>query len=169
MSKVSIDSNGKLLIEDGKILYRNFSGAASDFNHEGDRNFNIVIDDPVVAQQMTEDGWNVKFKVPSASYPDGAHHIKVNVNFRSARGPRIFVHDNGLMKELTAETVSELDQADILSCDALISPFHWERNGSSGVSAYLDTLHVVIKGDPFMHKYNARFEESLKTYDPMEG
>ena len=164
MSKVSIDSNGKLLIEDGRILYRNFSGTASDFNHEGDRNFNIIIDDPELAQRMTEDGWNVKAKLPRDPQDTVTHHIKVNVNYRSSRGPRIFVHSNGIMRELTVETVNELDQADIVSCDALISPFHWERNGSSGLSAYLDTLHVVLREDPFMHKY-----EKPVTHDALEG
>ena len=153
MSRVSIDPNGKLLIEDGRILYRNFSGVGSDYNHEGDRNFNAVIDDPDVAQQMQNDGWNVKFRQPRDPQDPGTHHIKVNVNYRSARGPRIFMHTGNNVIELNEQTVGQLDQADILSCDMLISPYHYERNGNSGLSAYLDTLHVVIKEDPFAHKY----------------
>ena len=153
MSKVMIDANGKLLIEDGRILYRNFSGAGSDFNHEGDKNFNAVIDDPVVAQQMQDDGWNVKARAPRDPQDEVLHHIKVNVNYRSARAPRIFIHTGSSVQELDEESVGMLDSADILSCDILITPYHYERNGRSGVSAYLDTLHVVLREDPFAHKY----------------
>lgn len=163
MSKVSIDSNGKLLIEDGAILYRNFTGRETDFNREGDRNFNVIIDDPVTAQQMQEDGWNVKFRAPRDPQDSGIHHIKVNVNFKSARGPKIYIHTGRSVAELTTETVGMLDNADIQSVDMLISPFHWERNGQSGISAYLDTLHVVIKEDPFAHKY-ANLEQNNANY-----
>lgn len=153
MSKVSIDVNGKLLIEDAHILYRNFAGRETDFNREGDRNFNVIIDDPATAQQMQNDGWNVKFRAPRDPQDSGIHHIKVNVNFKSARGPRVYLHTSRNVVELNAETVGQLDQTDILSCDMIISPFHWERNGSAGISAYLDTLHVAVREDPFMHKY----------------
>ena len=153
MSKVSIDPNGKLLIEDGHILYRNFSGVGSDFNHEGDRNFNVIIDDPVVAQQMQEDGWNVKFRQPRDPQDEGIHHIKVNVNYRSARGPKVYIHTGSSKAQLDEKTSDQLDQADIVSCDMLISPYHYQRNGNEGLSAYLDTLHVTLKEDPFAHKY----------------
>ena len=153
MSKVSIDANGKLIIEDAYLLYRNFAGKQTDYNAAGKRNFNVIIDDPDLAQKMADDGWNVKFRVPRDPQDAGVHHIKVNVNFESARGPRIFMHTGNNVVELNERTVDQLDQADILGCDMLISPFHWERNGSSGISAYLDTMHVVIKEDPFAHKY----------------
>jgi len=153
MSKVMIDSNGKLLIEDGRILYRNFSGVGSDFNHEGDRNFNAIIDDPEVAQSMQNDGWNVKCRTPRDPQDVALHHIKVNVNYKSARGPRIYIHTGKAVQELDENTVSMLDNADIQSCDMLITPYHYERNGMSGISAYLDTLHVVLKEDPFANKY----------------
>lgn len=153
MSNVKIDANGKLLIEDGHILYRNFSGAASDFNREGDRNFNVIIDDPDVAQSMQNDGWNVKYRAPRDPQDPGTYHIKVNVNYRSARGPRVFLHTENSVVELNDKTIGQLDQDDIVTCDMLISPFHWERNGSGGISAYLDTLHVKLREDPFAHKY----------------
>lgn len=153
MSKVSVDANGKLIIEDARILYRNFSGMGSNFNREGDRNFNVIIDDDITANQMQDDGWNVKFRAPRDPQDSGTHHIKVNVNYRSARGPRVYLHTGKNVVELDENSIGQLDQADIMSCDMIISPFHWERNGDSGLSAYLDTLHVVIKEDPFAHKY----------------
>ena len=152
MSKAEL-VNGKLIIEDAFILYRNFSGNQTDYNAAGKRNFNVVIDDPDFAQVLQNEGWNVKFRAPRDPQDQGTHHIKVNVNFDSARPPRIFMHTNNTVKELDNQTVGQLDQADIIGCDMSISPYSWERNGSAGISAYLDTMHVVIKEDPFAHKY----------------
>lgn len=153
MSKVLTDGNGKLIIEDAKILYRNFSGLGSPYNREGDRNFNVIIDDPEVANQLQADGWNVKCRLPRDPEDLPLYHVKVNVNFKSARGPKIYLHTGSAMSYLDETTVNELDQSDILTCDMIISPYHYERNGQTGISAYLDTLHVVIKEDPFAHKY----------------
>ena len=153
MSNVSIDTNGKLIIEDARLLYRNFAGAQTDYNAPGKRNFNVIIDDPDLAQKMADDGWNVKIRPARDPQEPSIHHIKVNVNFNSARGPRIFMHTGNSMVELTEQTVGQLDQADIIGCDLVISPYRYERNGNAGLSAYLDTMHVVIKEDPFAHKY----------------
>lgn len=165
MSKVSIDTNGKLLIEDARILYRNFGGRETDYNREGDRNFNVIIDDPEVAHRMQNDGWNVKFRAPRDPQDPGVYHIKVNVKFSSARPPKIYQHTQAGVVELTEMTAGQLDQADILSSDMLISPFHWNKNGSSGISAYLDTLHVVLREDPFFNKYANLYPNANK----MEG
>ena len=153
MSTVLTDGNGKLIIEDAKILYRNFSGLGSPYNREGDRNFNVIIDDPETAQKLQEEGWNVKCRVPRDPDEQPLHHMKVNVNFKSLRGPKIYLHTGSSVCVLDETTVADLDQDDILSCDMIISPYHYERNTVSGISAYLDTLHVVVKEDPFAHKY----------------
>lgn len=156
-SKIIIDEvTGKLIIEDAQLLfgqYMNFTGRGSQYNREGDRNFNVIIDNSDIANELKAIGWNVKIRQPRDKEDDVLHYLKVNVSYRF-RGPQIFLHIGKNVSELTEETVGLLDNADILSCDLVINPSHWERpDGSSGISAYLDTMHVVARGDYFADKY----------------
>ena len=152
-SKVIMDASGKLIIEDARILYRNFAGAPTQFNREGDRNFCVFIDDPDTANALKDAGWNVKIRKPRDEQDEVAHYIKVNVSYRF-RGPSIFLHINKNVNELQEDTVDLLDNADIISCDMVVNPSHWERpDGSSGISAYLESMHVIARGDYFADKY----------------
>ena len=68
---ITFAPRGILQIDDARITYKNFSGEASQYNREGDRNFALVIPDCMVEHPDTkelmplvdilkEDGWNVK-------------------------------------------------------------------------------------------------------------
>ena len=49
---------------DAQILFKNFAGEERKFNPAGNRNFCLVIEDEVQAQQMFEEGWNVRILPP---------------------------------------------------------------------------------------------------------
>lgn len=152
-SKVIIENSGKLIIENARILYRNFSGAASQFNREGDRNFCVFIDNLDAVNALKDAGWNVKIRKPRDEQDDVAHYIKVNVSYRF-RDPAVFLHLGSTVNELTEETIGLLDNADIETCDLIINPSKWSRqDGSSGISGYLETAHVVAREDYFASKY----------------
>ena len=53
-----------LQIDNAHIIFRNFSGEASKFNREGDRNFALRIFDQDIADKLLDLGWNVKIKPP---------------------------------------------------------------------------------------------------------
>lgn len=153
-SKLIVDNNGKLIIENARILYRNFAGAPTQYNREGDRNFCVFIDDEIIANDLKDIGWNVKIRKPRDEQDDIAHYIKVNVSYRF-RAPNIMLHIGNKVNELYEDTVDLLDNADILTCDLVVNPSHWERqDGSKGISAYLETMHVVARGDYFAEKYS---------------
>lgn len=157
-SKVIVESNGKLIIENARILYRNFSGAQTQFNHEGDRNFCVFIDSEEAASDLKEQGWNVKIRKPRDEFDPVSHYIKVNVSYRF-RAPIIYMHTGKKVNNLDEETVGLLDNADIVSCDMVINPSRWSRNGENGISAYLESMHVVIREDYFADKYADAFAD----------
>ena len=147
-----------IVIENAKIMYRNFAGAKQRYNASGSRSFDVVVEDERQAQLLMNDGWNLK---PFKPRPDDeeetfrGYHLPVKVKFDGAQPPKIIMITNKKAVILTEETVSLLDSADILKCDMVIRPYNWVLDdGSHGVKAYLKTLYATIQVDPFFEKYS---------------
>lgn len=139
-------------VEDAQILFRNFAGKEDQYNRAGDRNFCVIIDDPEVAQQLSDDGWNVRVLRPRDPEDEPRHYMQVKVSFKNIPPSIWLVTQHGKTK-LTEETVDSLDYADLKSVDLIINPYRWEVNGKSGVKAYLKTGYFVINEDEFAAKY----------------
>lgn len=166
MAKIFFDNRGKLNIEDCKIMggtFRNFAGRATDHDRRGGkRYFSVIIPDPVVAEQMKEDGWRVKTFIPK-KMKDGdepIQHLKVHVRFHDDENERHLdpvVHRwIGRDKDvLDQRDIGTLDGADIAYADIRINV---SRIGDDGFrNAYLDKLVVTIDED-WMDKNYAREE-----------
>ena len=144
---------GILQIDDARIIYRNFSGRADKYNREGDRNFAIVIPDQELADRLIEEGWNVKIKDPRDEGDTPFMYLPVKIKFND-RGPAVYLTTGDRQNKLDEETVSVLDNVDILTVNLDIRPYDWEVNGKTGRAAYLQSIEVVQEVDRFARRFD---------------
>lgn len=143
---------GILQIDDARIIYRNFSGAPSKFNREGDRNFAVIIPDEEMADALAKEGWNVKIKPPREEGDAPFMFLPVKVKFND-RGPVVRLISGNNKRILKEDTISILDNVDILSVDMDIRPYEWDVNGKTGRTAYLQSICVTQEVDRFADRF----------------
>ena len=153
-----MERNNKLAIDNARIIFKNFTGKDDKFGREGDRSFSIVIEDDALAEQLANDGWNVKPLTPRDPDEKVNHFIKVKISFK-VRPPKIWLLTNHKRTLLDEDTIATLQYARIENADVVVSPWRWEVNGKTGIAAYLETLYLKIEDDPFADKY-ADYESS---------
>lgn len=150
--EITFAPRGILQIDDARIVYRNFSGLGSKYNREGDRNFAVVIDDEAIADSLVAEGWNIKIKPPREDGDSPFMYLPVKVKFND-RGPNVYLATGNRMTKLDEESISCLDDVDILSVDLDIRPYDWEVNGKEGRTAYLQSIKVTQELDRFAGVY----------------
>lgn len=158
--KVTFAPKGILQIDDAKIIFKNFSGAPSKFNREGDRNFALVIDDEELAAELVDLGWNVKVKPPREEGDNPFMYLNVKVKFNDY-GPTVYLKTGSAMNKLDEESVETLDHVNILGVDLDIRPYDWEVNGKEGRTAYLQSICVTQDIDRFADRYGRVEEEDF--------
>ena len=101
-----------------------------------------------LANDLIEQGWNVKIREPREEGDEPFAHLPVKVKFND-RGPRIYLITGNRRNELDEESVAILDNIDIACIDMDIRPYDWEVNGKTGRTAYLHSMRVVQEVDRF--------------------
>lgn len=139
-----------LVIKNARMLFKNFEGRETDKNRLGDRNFCVVIDDPEEAQQLAQEGWNVKTLTARDGYDeDDVHYIQVKLEYKKGRPPEICVRTRNNELFYDEDTVKNIDYAELANVNLVLSPYHWEVNGKTGIKAYLKSLSATLIDDSF--------------------
>lgn len=143
-------------LEDVRVLFRNFSGEEGQYNRKGDRNFAVALPEDK-AEEMLQEGWNVKRLKPREGEDFGTAYVSVAINY-SNRPPMIYLVTRRMGKDIKIlmpeDQLDALDWIDIAYADVTLNPFQWEVNGNSGVKAYLKSLVVIQEVDELLSKYD---------------
>jgi hypothetical protein len=152
-----------VLMENVRLIFRNFEGRGDKYNKEGARNFGVILPEDV-AQQMERDGWPVKRLRPSEEEQEqgievGPPWVPVKVAYDRGRPPRIITITSRGRTNITEDTVKSLDNINMANVDLIVGPYHWDVNGKQGISVYLQTMYVTVEEDELDRKY-AELEEA---------
>lgn len=139
------------MVEDARIIYRNFAGRETLYNLPGNRNFAVILDEET-AKQMLEDGWNVKWPKPGEEGDIGDPFVSVAVQFKYYPPRIVMITSKARTTPLTEDMVEVLDWADIAKVDLICRGNVWNDKGD--IKAYVKTMFVTINEDPLELKYS---------------
>lgn len=144
-------ADNTVVMENVRIIFRNFAGREGMYNREGDRNFCVLLDEET-ADAMAKDGWNIKMLAAREEDEEDQAYLQVSVNFKG-RPPRVVMITSRGRTTLQEDEVEILDWADIRMVDMIIRPYEWAVNGKTGIKAYLQSIFVTIDEDELELKY----------------
>lgn len=135
---------------DVKLPFQNFQGLEKKYNPKGSKNFNFIIDDPEVAREMEEEGWNVKWLKAREEDDVDRAHLEVGVRFDGPFPPKITLIREGGRTRIGDEEVETLAWLELSEIDIVIRPFEWEPGR---LKAYLKTMVATVIEDEVERKY----------------
>jgi len=146
------DQPKTFMVEDARIIFRNFTGREGQFNQKGVRSFAVVLPEDV-AEQMLADGWNVKYLEAREEGDSETPFVRVEARY-DRYPPRVVLLTSSTRTQLDENSVEILDWANIKTADLIARGSFWTAaGGKSGIKAYLQSLFVTIEEDALERKY----------------
>lgn len=155
MSRTNVSN---IFVEDAHVLFKNFSGEERKFNPAGNRNFSVVVEEESVANQLKDDGWNVKVLKARDEDEQDLYYLNVAVSFKNIP-PEVWLVTVNEGKEvsrvkLDEDSIGILDHTRFCNVDLSISPYPWSmQDGKSGIKAYLRKGYFSMELDRLDAKY----------------
>ncbi len=149
-----------IVIENARLIFRNFSGEEGKFNSKGNRNFCVLLEDDL-ARDLEKDGWNVKYLKPREDGDEPQPYLQVKVRFDNYP-PKVVIITSKGKRQLDEDEIGNLDWFIFDKVDVKIRPYPYDINGKSGVSAYLKTMYAILMEDELELKY-ADVEDSAQS------
>ena len=148
-----VDEAKTFMIEDARLIFKNFEGKEGQYNRKGDRNFGLILT-PELADQLAADGWVVKWLEAREEGDVPTPWMPVSVSFKN-RPPRVVLLSNAgkTRTHLTEDTVETVDMIDIENVDLIVRAYEWQVNDKSGIKAYLQSMFITIREDALERKY----------------
>lgn len=171
-----------LEIGNAQILFRNFAGRRKTqivngretvVNDEGKRNFTVILDpeksdifwngeqvmDPDFGQFLADmdDAWNVTVKPGKEEGEGPQYRLSVAISYDSSIQPELYMIVGNKKVLMDAETIGNLDYADIIKADIVINsgrPYESQRRGRSMVKAWCNRGYFTIMQDRFGSEYD---------------
>lgn len=144
-------TEGNLLVEGARIIFRNFTGKEGKYNREGDRNFCLLLDEQTAAM-LDADGWNVKALRGREEGDPDQPYLQVSVGYKN-RPPKVVLITSKGRTTLSEEEIELLDWVDIKNVDLIVRPYSWEVSEKRGIKAYLKSIFVTMDEDELDLKY----------------
>ena len=147
-------------IENTRFIFEtNFSGDPSrDRFRSTQRRANVIINNPDLAQELIDEGFNVRETRPREGEEEGfipTYFIAIKANYDSKWPPKIYlVSGDSDPVLLDAETVGQIDQISVDNVNVQLNTRYTEN----GNSLYVRTMYVEqgVGNDPFAERYARR-------------
>lgn len=153
---MSTNDQETYMVENARLIFRNFVGKEGMYNRAGQRNFSVIIPEEDV-QVLLDNEWNVKYTKPKEEGEDPVPYLPVEVSYKN-RPPNVVLITESGRTQLSEEMIETLDYADIRLVDLIVNPYDWSMpSGATGRKAYLKSMFVTINEDELEKKY-ARME-----------
>ena len=120
--KMAYKQTNNIMIENARLIFKNFSGEESKFNRGGNKNFCVVLD-PEMAQDLADEGWNIKYLRPREEGEEPTPYIQVTVAYGNIP-PKVIMIAGRNKTPLDSFSISSLDYAEIKNVDLIIRPYH---------------------------------------------